>query len=128
MTMVPILVFTVHAVGPVVAKRMVEFFGEQHNREVISKLREAGVRWSAVEKLQAQLLAGKTFVLTGSLSLPRAELKDRLQSLGAKVTGSVSKKTDYVVVGDDPGSKYDKAIRLGVEVLDEAACIEMISK
>ena len=118
----------VHAVGPVVAKRIVEFFGEQHNREVISKLREAGVRWSAVEKLQAQLLAGKTFVLTGSLSLPRAELKDRLQSLGAKVTGSVSKKTDYVVVGDDPGSKYDKAIRLGVEVLDEAACIEMISK
>ena len=118
----------VHAVGPVVAKRIVEFFGEQHNREVISKLREAGVRWSAVEKLQAQLLAGKTFVLTGSLSLPRAELKDRLQSLGAKVTGSVSKKTDYVVVGDDPGSKYDKAIKLGVEVLDEAACIEMISK
>jgi DNA ligase (NAD+) len=118
----------VHDVGPIVARRILEFFGEQHNREVISKLREAGVHWSAVEKSQAQLLAGKTFVLTGTLSMPRAELKDKLQSLGAKVTGSVSKKTDYVVVGDDPGSKYDKAIKLGVDVLDEMACIEMISK
>jgi DNA ligase (NAD+) len=119
---------TVHDIGPIVAKRVLEFFGEPHNREVISQLREAGVRWSAVEKSQAQLLAGKTFVLTGTLSMPRAELKEKLQSLGAKVTGSVSKKTDYVVVGDDPGSKYDKAIKLGVEVLDEAACLEMISK
>jgi len=117
----------VHDVGPIVAKRIVEFFGEAHNREVIRKLRDAGVRWSVVEKPRAQLLAGKTFVLTGALSMPRAELKDKLQSLGAKVTGSVSKKTDYVVVGADPGSKYDKAIKLGVEVLDEAACIEMTS-
>ena len=119
---------TVHDVGPIVAKRVLEFFGEPHNREVISQLREAGVRWSAVEKPQAQLLAGKTFVLTGTLSMPRAELKEKLQSLGAKVTGSVSKKTDYVVVGDDPGSKYEKAIKLGVAVLGEAACLEMISK
>jgi DNA ligase (NAD+) len=117
----------VHDVGPIVAKRIVEFFGELHNRDVISKLREAGVHWSAVEKPQVQRLAGKTFVLTGTLSMPRAELKEKLQSLGAKVTGGVSKKTDYVVVGDDPGSKYDKAIKLGVEVLDEAACMEMIS-
>jgi len=117
----------VHDVGPIVAKRIVEFFGEPHNQEVISKLRDAGVRWSAVEKPHTQQLAGKTFVLTGTLSMPRAELKDKLQSLGAKVTGSVSKKTDYVVVGADPGSKYDKAIKLGVEVLDEAACIEMTS-
>ena len=117
----------VHEIGPIVARRILEFFGEQHNRDVISKLRDAGVRWSAVEKPHTQLLAGKTFVLTGTLSMPRAELKDKLQSLGAKVTGSVSKKTDYVVVGADPGSKYDKAIKLGVEVLDEAACIEMIS-
>lgn len=117
----------IHDIGPVVAKRIVEFFGEQHNREVIGKLCEAGVHWSAVEKPHTQLLAGKIFVLTGTLSMPRAELKDKLQSLGAKVTGSVSKKTDYVVVGADPGSKYDKAIKLGVEVLDEAACIEMIS-
>jgi len=118
----------VHDIGPIVAKRIIEFFAEQHNREVISQLCEAGVHWSAVEKPQAQLLSGKTFVLTGTLSMPRAELKEKLQSLGAKVTGSVSKKTDYVVVGDNPGSKHDKAIKLGVEVLDEAACIEMVSK
>ena len=118
---------TVHEIGPIVAMRILEFFGEQHNREVISKLRDAGVRWSAVEKPHTQLLAGKIFVLTGTLSMPRAELKDKLQSLGAKVTGSVSKKTDYVVVGADPGSKYDKAIKLGVAVLDEATCTEMIS-
>ena len=118
---------TVHEIGPIVAMRILEFFGEQHNREVISKLRDAGVRWSAVEKAHTQLLAGKIFVLTGTLSMPRADLKDKLQSLGAKVTGSVSKKTDYVVVGADPGSKYDKAIKLGVAVLDEAACIEMIA-
>ena len=118
----------VHDIGPIVAKRIIEFFAEEHNREVISQLCEAGVHWIAVEKPQAQLLSGKTFVLTGTLSMPRAELKEKLQSLGAKVTGSVSKKTDYVVVGDNPGSKHDKAIKLGVEVLDEAACIEMVSK
>ncbi|MEN8205036.1 MAG: NAD-dependent DNA ligase LigA [Pseudomonadota bacterium] len=117
----------VHDIGPVVAKRILEFFGEQHNRDVISKLREAGVRWRTVDKPQVQLLAGKTFVLTGVLSMPRAELKEKLQALGAKVTGNVSKKTDYVVVGDNPGSKYDKAIKLGVKVLDEADCLEMVS-
>ena len=117
----------VHDVGPIVAKRIVEFFAEPHNQEVISKLRDAGVSWSAVEKPHTQQLAGKTFVLTGTLSMPRAELKEKLQSLGAKVTGSVSKKTDYVVAGDNPGSKHDKAIKLGVAVLDEAACIEMLS-
>jgi DNA ligase (NAD+) len=118
----------VHDIGPIVAKQILEFFGEQHNRDVISKLRAAGVHWSAVDKPQVQLLAGKTFVLTGTLSMPRAELKEKLQSLGARVTGSVSKNTDYVIVGEDPGSKYDKAMRLGIAVLDEAACIAMVSK
>ena len=118
----------VHDIGPVVAKRILEFFSEQHNRDVISKLRAAGVHWSAVDKPQVQLLAGKTFVLTGTLSMPRAELKEKLQSLGARVTGSVSKNTDYVIVGEDPGSKYDKAMKLGIAVLDEAACMAMVSK
>ena len=118
----------VRDVGPVVAKRIGEFFAERHNREVIAALREAGIHWPALEKPQAQPFAGKTFVLTGTLSMPRAELKERLQSMGARVAGSVSKQTDYVVVGDNPGSKYDKAIKLGVEVLDEAACIEMVLK
>lgn len=117
----------VRDVGPVVAKRIREFFAEQHNRDVIAALREAGVHWPAVEKPRAQPFAGKTFVLTGTLSMPRAELKEKLQSMGAKVTGSVSKKTDYVIVGENPGSNYDKAIKLGVEVLDEAACVEILA-
>ena len=117
----------VHEIGPVVAKRILEFFAEQHNRDVIRQLREAGVHWDTVAKPQAQRLAGQTFVLTGTLSMPRAELKEKLQSLGARVAGSVSKKTDYVVVGNDPGSKYDKALKLGVKIMDEAACIEMVS-
>ena len=118
----------VRDVGPVVAKRIREFFSEQHNRVVIAALREAGVHWPVVEKPQAQPFAGKTFVLTGTLSMPRAELKERLQSLGARVAGSVSKQTDFVVVGDNPGSKHDKALKLGIPVLDEATCIEMLSK
>ncbi|MGB5177820.1 MAG: NAD-dependent DNA ligase LigA, partial [Gammaproteobacteria bacterium] len=118
----------VRDVGPVVAKRILEFFNEQHNRDVISALREAGVHWPVVEKPQSQPFAGKIFVLTGTLSMPRAELKEKLQSMGARVAGSVSKQTDYVVVGADPGSKYDKAVKLGIALLDEAACIEMLSK
>jgi DNA ligase (NAD+) len=117
----------IHDVGPVVARRISEFFAEQHNREVIAALR-AHVDLPAVEKPRSQPLAGKTFVLTGTLSMPRAELKETLQSLGAKVTGSVSKQTDYVVVGESPGSKYDKAVKLGIETLDEAACRALLSE
>ena len=117
----------IHDIGPVVAQHIVDFFGEQHNRDVIGKLREAGVNWPVVEKPRAQPLAGKTFVLTGTLSMARDELKEKLQALGAKVTGSVSKKTDYVVVGENPGSKHDKALQLGVTILDEAECLELIS-
>jgi DNA ligase (NAD+) len=117
----------IHDIGPVVAKHIVDFFREQHNRDVIGKLLEAGVSWPAVEKPREQPLAGKTFVLTGTLSMPRNELKEKLQALGAKVTGSVSKQTDYVVVGENPGSKHDKALKLDVTVLDEAGCLELIS-
>jgi DNA ligase (NAD+) len=117
----------VHDIGPIVAQHIVDFFGEQHNRDVIGKLRAAGVSWPAVEKPRTQPLAGKIFVLTGTLSMPRNELKEKLQALGAKVTGSVSKQTDYVVVGEHPGSKHDKALQLGVTVLDEAGCLELIS-
>ena len=118
---------TIHDIGPIVAQHIVDFFGEQHNRDVIGKLREAGVSWPAIEKLRTQPLAGKTFVLTGTLSMPRNELKEKLQALGAKVSGSVSKKTDYVVVGENPGSKHDKALKLGVAVLDETECIRLLS-
>jgi DNA ligase (NAD+) len=118
----------IHDIGPIVAQHIVEFFAEQHNRDVIGKLRAAGVNWPAVERPRQQPLAGKVFVLTGTLSMPRQQLKDRLQALGAKVTGSVSRKTDYVVAGENPGSKQEKAIKLGVEVLDEAGCIKLISE
>jgi DNA ligase (NAD+) len=118
---------TIYDIGPIVAQHIVEFFAEQHNRDVIGKLRAAGVNWPAVERPRQQPLAGKVFVLTGTLSMPRQQLKDRLQALGAKVSGSVSRKTDYVVAGENPGSKQEKAIKLGVEVLDEAGCIKLIS-
>ncbi len=114
---------SIRDVGPVVANNVMTFFKQKHNREVIDALLDAGIHWpktSPVSK-QAQTLAGKTFVITGTLSdMSRDEAKQALQALGAKVTGSVSKKTDYVVAGESPGSKVDKAQQLGVEILSEA--------
>ncbi|MGD8617734.1 MAG: NAD-dependent DNA ligase LigA [Gammaproteobacteria bacterium] len=118
----------IHDVGPVVAQRIVDFFAEPHNRDVIDKLIAAGIHWPVVEKPEHAPLAGKTFVLTGTLSMPRDAMKARLQAAGAKVSGSVSKKTDYLVVGEDPGSKYDRAVELGVEVLDEAGCLKLLGE
>ncbi len=112
-------------IGPIVAESIHTFFDQRHNREVIDRLRKAGVQWQEHEPDVpggGQPLAGRTFVLTGALeSMTRDEARDALQALGAKVTGSVSKKTDYVVIGADPGSKADKAEALGVEMLDEDA-------
>ncbi|MDD9811388.1 MAG: NAD-dependent DNA ligase LigA [Gammaproteobacteria bacterium] len=118
-------------VGPVVAQSVLAFFAEAHNREVIAQLVAAGVAWPAPAAAPGggdgvdSLFAGKTVVLTGTLSMARAEAKRILQSRGARVTGSVSKNTDYVIVGDNPGSKADKAEELGIEMLDEAAFIDM---
>jgi len=125
---------SIHDIGPVVARYIVDFFREQHNLDVIGNLirkREdggAGIHWPAVKRARHPTLAGKTFVLTGTLSMPRDEMKAKLQAAGAKVSGSVSKKTDYVVAGDRPGSKYDKAIELGVEVLDEAGILKLLGE
>jgi DNA ligase (NAD+) len=115
-------------IGPVVAQQVAAFFHEHHNREVIRKLQAAGVRWPKLERRAVSSpLAGKTFVLTGTLSaMTRDEAKQRLQALGAKVTGSVSAKTDYVVAGDEPGSKLDKARSLNVKVLDERQFLELL--
>jgi DNA ligase (NAD+) len=112
----------VRDVGPVVAQSMADFFAEAHNREVIKQLREAGVYWAEHQPQLAIRLpfSGKTFVLTGTLAaLTRDEAKEKLEALGAKVSGSVSSKTDYVVAGAEAGSKLDKARELGVAVLDE---------
>lgn len=115
-------------VGPVVAAEVHAFFRQPHNREVIDGLRAAGVAWPEVVRPPAerQPLAGKTFVITGTLSRPRDAIKDELLALGAKVAGSVSKKTDYLIAGADSGSKLEKAQALGVPVLDEDALAKLI--
>src|SRR5690606_31032540 len=114
-------------VGPVVAQHIAGFFSETHNRNVIKQLLKAGIQWPSVDKPKQQPLAGKTFVITGTLdSMSRDEAKERLQSLGAKVSGSVSRKTNYIIAGSEPGSKLDKASKLGIEILDENAFLELI--
>ncbi len=115
----------VRDVGPIVARSIHTFFAQPHNREVVEQLRAAGVRWSESEtsaiEVAARPLTGKTLVLTGSLpTLSRDEAKDLIEAAGGKVSGSVSKKTHYVVAGTEAGSKLDKALELGVAVLDEA--------
>ncbi|MDT8448560.1 MAG: NAD-dependent DNA ligase LigA [Wenzhouxiangellaceae bacterium] len=109
-------------VGPVVARHVREFFDEKQNRDVIGRLLDAGVEWYAEEPAAPEELplSGSTYVLTGSLeSLTRSEAKSRLEALGARVTGSVSKNTTAVIAGKEPGSKLERAREFGVDVLDE---------
>lgn len=115
-------------VGPVVARSIAHFFAQEDNREVIAQLRAAGVHWPVIERPAADsALSGKVFVLTGTLeSLTRDEAGERIEALGGKVTGSVSKKTDYVVAGERAGSKLTRAQQLGVAVLDEAAFLALL--
>ncbi|MEZ7827967.1 MAG: NAD-dependent DNA ligase LigA [Brachymonas denitrificans] len=120
-------------VGPVVASSIRHFLEEPHNREVIERLRAHGVTWpesdGAVDSMAPQPLAGKTFVLTGTLpGMSRDQAKELLEAAGAKVAGSVSKKTDYVVAGAEAGSKLEKAQALGVAVLDEAGMLELLAQ
>ena len=117
-------------VGPVVAARIAGFFAEPHNREVVEALRAAGVTWpeGAPQRSAEGPLAGQTVVLTGALAaMSRDEAGDRLQALGAKVSGSVSKKTSFVVAGEAAGSKLEKALALGVEVWDEARLLSFLN-
>jgi DNA ligase (NAD+) len=118
-------------VGPVVAGRIVAFFAEPHNRAVIAALRGAGVQWTEAEpqRIVLGVLAGKTVVLTGTLeTLSRDEAKEKLEALGAKVSGSVSKKTDFIVAGPGAGSKLEKAAELGIEVWDEARLVAFLAE
>ncbi len=116
----------VAGIGDKVADQIVRFFAQPHNQEVIRKLLAAGIRWpvagggSTSQADREPSLAGRTFVITGTLSRPRDEIKDRLLNLGAKVSGSVSAKTDYLLAGEAAGSKLDKALSLGVRVISEA--------
>ena len=110
----------VEEVGPRIAKSIVEFFAEPKNRELVDELRAAGLTLKGKKKERGTKLAGKTFVLTGTLAnYTRDEAKKLIEDAGGKVAGSVSKKTDYVVAGADAGSKLDKAKELGVAVIDE---------
>jgi DNA ligase (NAD+) len=114
----------VNDVGPVVAQSIRTFFEQPHNREVVEQLRAAGITWpehdGAAASQAPQPLAGQTLVLTGTLpTLTRDEAKALIEAAGGKVAGSVSKKTSFVVAGEEAGSKLDKARELGVPVLDE---------
>ena len=120
---------TVSDVGPIVAKSLRTFFDQLHNREVVEQLRACGVTWEEGEPAvqTPKPLSGKTFVITGTLpTLSRDQAKDMLESAGAKVAGSVSKKTDYLLAGADAGSKLDKARELGVAVIDEAGMTHLL--
>ena len=123
----------VRDVGPVVAHSIHTFFQQPHNREVVQALQQAGVHWSetpgaAQTSGSAGVLAGKTLVLTGTLpTWSRDEAKTQIEAAGGKVAGSVSRKTDYVVAGEEAGSKLDKARELGVAVIDEPALRELLA-
>jgi len=117
----------VNEVGPRVSQAIVEFFGEEHNRELIERLRSAGLTFEAEKRVTTSTLEGLTFVLTGTLpSLTREAAKEKIESAGGRVSGSVSKKTSYVVAGEEAGSKLDKAVSLGVKVIDEAGLLRLL--
>ena len=120
---------TVADVGDIVAKHIYYFFRQEHNVEVVEKLIVAGIHWPAIkEQAEDELsLAGQTFVITGSFTaLSRSDIKNALQLMGAKVAGSVSKKTNTVIVGEAAGSKLTKAQDLGIAIMDEDALMLLI--
>ena len=117
----------VNDIGPKVAATVREFFSNQRNLALIERLRKAGLTFTAEKKVRGTALAGLTFVLTGTLpTLTREAAKERIEAAGGKVSGSVSKKTSYVVAGEEAGSKLANAEKLGVPVLDEAALLKML--
>jgi DNA ligase (NAD+) len=114
-------------VGPRIAKSIREFFLEESNRELIERLRQAGLTFTGQKKERGTTLAGKSFVLTGTLAkYTRDEAKKLIEDAGGKVSGSVSKKTDYVVAGAEAGSKLDKANQLGVAVISQEQLEELL--
>jgi len=119
----------VNDVGPVVADSIVSFMSEPHNREVIEQLLASGIEFQNEERTTTVDLSGKTFVLTGTLpTLSRDQAKELLEAAGAKVAGSVSQKTSFVVAGSEAGSKLDKATELGIPILDEVALLKLLGR
>lgn len=121
---------SIPGIGPIVAKHIVTFFRQPHNIEIIQRLKTAGVHWEEPkEEAEPKPLSGKTFVFTGTLSsMTREEAKKHVEALGARVTNTVSKNTDYVVVGEDPGSKFHKAQQLSVTILDEQQFLDLLQQ
>ncbi|MBD3289762.1 NAD-dependent DNA ligase LigA, partial [candidate division KSB1 bacterium] len=118
---------SIHEIGPQVARSVVEFFQEQQNLQTIDRLLKAGISLAELEQQTSDKLAGKTFVLTGALeNFTRAEAKNIIESLGGRVASAVSKSTDFVLIGSDPGSKADKAKELGIKIIGESEFQEMI--
>jgi DNA ligase (NAD+) len=118
----------VNEVGPKVAQAIVEFFAVEKNLQLVRDLESLGLVMTAEKRIVGTALAGLTFVLTGTLpTLTRDEAKARIEAAGGKVSGSVSKKTDYVVAGEEAGSKLDKATSLGVKVVDEAGLLGLLA-
>jgi len=119
----------VNEVGPRIAESIVEFFADEHNRKLVSDLRKAGLTFTGQKKEKGTKLSGKTFVLTGTLARhTRDEAKKMIEDAGGRVSGSVSKKTDYVVAGSNAGSKLDKARELGVSVVGEEELEELVGQ
>ena len=115
-------------VGPRISHAIVDFFARPANRELIAHLDAAGVKMTAEKKQRSTQLAGMTLVLTGTLpNLSREDAKAKIEAAGGKVSGSVSKKTSYVVAGEEAGSKLDKARELNIPVLDEAGLLSLIA-
>jgi DNA ligase (NAD+) len=117
-------------IGPILAEQIVETLSDERTRELIERLRERGLRMELSKDEAGPVegpLTGKTFVLTGTLpNLTREDATERIEAAGGKVTGSVSKKTDYVVAGADPGSKMTKAEQIGTTILDEPGLLELL--
>ena len=129
MAATPELLQNIPDVGPIVAESVAHFFAQPHNRDVIAALRAAGVQWAVVQPQKGGRFQGMTLVLTGALdNMTREEAKTAIENAGGKVSGSVSAKTSYVVVGKDPGSKAEKAAKLGVKQLTEAQFLAMFSE
>ena len=114
-------------IGPVVAENIKGFFHQKYNVDLINKLIQLGIHWPEERVIKKSWIAGKSFVLTGSLkSLTRNEVKEKLKYFGGKTTNNVSKNTDYVVIGENPGSKHHKAKELGVSILDEKIFLDLL--
>jgi DNA ligase (NAD+) len=118
---------TIPNIGPVVSQSLYDFLHQKTNLHFIEKLLDSGVSIEKAVKVKKGKFTGMTFVLTGTLpTLSRDEAKEKINALGGKVSGSVSKNTSYVLVGSDPGSKYDMALKLGVKILDEKAFLKLL--